>query len=107
MWSGARAVAWRWRPVHGGMLEAKEDPGQAIQREIKEELDVEVIPGRKLSTVTWEYPGKKIGLIPIICELRFNQISLREHQQYAWYSLPEIEKLDLLEADRAILTQLD
>ena len=91
----------------GGKLEPKEDAGEAIQRELKEELDVEVIPGRRLTTVSWEYPGKKIGLIPIICELRFNQISLKEHRQYAWYSLEEIRKLNILEADRVILTQLD
>lgn len=91
----------------GGKMEPKEEPGQSIQRELKEELDVEVLPKRQLTTAIWEYPGKKVGLIPIICELRLSQIRLREHRDYAWFSLKEIAEADLLEADRAILNQLD
>ena len=88
-------------------MEPKEEPAQAIRRELKEELDVEVIPSRILTTSIWEYPGKKVGLIPIICELRFSQVSLREHLEFGWFSIRELEQLDLLEADRAILNQLD
>lgn len=91
----------------GGKMEPREEPGQSIQRELKEELDLEVIPIRNLTTAIWEYPGKKVGLIPIICELRFSQIRLREHRDYGWFSLKEVVEKDLLEADRAILNQLD
>jgi 8-oxo-dGTP diphosphatase len=91
----------------GGKMEHGEKPGKAVQRELKEELDVEVIPMRILRTTIWEYPDKKVGLIPIICELRLSQIRLREHDNYGWFSLQELMEMDLLEADKAILNQLD
>lgn len=91
----------------GGKMESGEEPGQAVQRELKEELDVEVIPSRMLTTIIWEYPEKKVGLIPIICELRLRQIRLREHEGYGWFSMKELNEIDLLEADKLILNQLD
>lgn len=90
----------------GGKVEPDEQPEQAIRRELREELEIEVATRRILSTTVWEYPGKKIGLIPIICELRLNHIRLREHRDHGWFFLEELGKIDLLEADRAILNQL-
>lgn len=90
----------------GGKVEDGEAPAAAIKRELAEELAVSVEPGEILNTVIWQYPGKKVGLIPIICELRFNQIRLWEHSRYGWFYPAEFDKLDLLEADRVILNQL-
>ncbi len=91
----------------GGKVELDETPFEAIQRELREELDIELSPKQLLNTVEWEYPGKKIALVPIICELRLSEIRLLEHRDYGWFFLKEISSLDLLEADRAILKQLN
>ncbi len=90
----------------GGKLEVGESPNEAIKREVKEELNLDVLPMAQLSALEWEYPGKKVGLIPIICELRLSDIRLREHHNYGWFSFKELEQLDLLAADRVILNQL-
>ena len=90
----------------GGKIEEGESATDAIVREMREELNAEVVPGAKLNMVEWEYPNKKIGLIPIICELRSSVIHLREHQDQGWFYREELNDLDLLEADIAILNQL-
>ena len=90
----------------GGKLEANESPGEAIKRELKEELNVQINPKQILATVVWEYPNKKVGLIPIICELRSKVIHLREHRGHGWFVIDEMRERDLLEADKTILNQL-
>lgn len=91
----------------GGKLRKGENALQAIQREIKEELALDVVPVEELQTVFWEYSQKKIALVPVICKIRSGGIILSEHCDFIWLTIDEVKKLDILEADRAILKQLN
>lgn len=90
----------------GGKLHSGESAQKAIVREIHEELQVEIAPVKQLQEIVWEYPDKKICLIPIICEIRSGKLSLVEHSLHQWVSLVEMMELNVLEADREIVKTL-
>jgi 8-oxo-dGTP diphosphatase len=84
----------------GGKVEAGESHKACIIREIKEELDIEILVKTSLSP--HEYQGK-IRLIPFICEWVNGQISLSEHAAYQWIEPDELSNQDWAEADIAIV----
>ena len=91
----------------GGKLADGETASDAIVREMQEELGVLVVPIRELQDVYWEYPNKKIALVAVICEIRLGELSLREHVNVKWLGLDEMKKMNVLEADRLIIQQLE
>lgn len=91
----------------GGKLAGNESPRQAIEREIAEELGIKVKALSELPQVFWEYPDKKIGLVPVICEIRSGEIHLHEHLEARWLRYEELGKMNVLEADRLIIKQLE
>ncbi len=91
----------------GGKLTAGESASDAIVREMQEELGVLVAPIRELDEVHWEYPNKKIALVPVICEIRSGELCLKEHVNVKWLGLNEMKKMNVLEADRLIIQQLE
>lgn len=91
----------------GGKLLRDESASDAIQREMLEELDLEVAPLQEGPTVFWEYPHKKIALVPVKCEIRSGKLRLREHVKSGWLSLEEMNGMNVLEADLLIIKQLE
>ncbi len=91
----------------GGKLTPGETPADAIVREMQEELGVLVFPVKEMEPVYWEYPNKKIALVAVICEIRSGELSLREHVDVKWLGLNEMKKMNVLEADRLIIQQLE
>lgn len=90
----------------GGKVKAGESDSEAIIREIREELGLEVNPGEILPTVFWEYPGKKIALVPVICEISSGTMHLHEHLDYEWLGVNGMDQLEILGADREIINHL-
>ncbi len=90
----------------GGKLKEGENASQAIVREIKEELGVEVEAISELTAVEFSYPNKKIVLVPVICEIRLGEILLKEHVDAQWMGPHDVKKHDILEADRLIIHNL-
>lgn len=87
----------------GGKVQSGETAEEAIIREIREELSLEVNTIQRLPRVEWEYSDKKIGLLPIICEIRSGNLQLHEHRSQLWLSLLSLPDLNILEPDRLII----
>ena len=90
----------------GGKMEEGETKKQTIIREIKEELNMDIIPGKELETVEHEYPDFNLTMHSFICESLNNEVFLTERIDYKWLSISELVNLDWAGADIPIVQQL-
>lgn len=83
----------------GGKIEAGETARQALEREIREELDCEVEVGEELTTTTHAYDFGDIQLTTFWCELRAGIPRLTEHSEVRWIKGAELNSIDWAPAD--------
>lgn len=87
----------------GGKIEDNESEIDCIQREIKEELDIEIEVGKRLTPSIYSYPDFSIELIPYISTYLKGKLTLKEHKQFLLLTKNELKDLDWAEADVAIV----
>ncbi|RYM34193.1 (deoxy)nucleoside triphosphate pyrophosphohydrolase [Brumimicrobium glaciale] len=90
----------------GGKLEEGESEEQAIVREIKEELNIEILPVKKISSHVHDYGDFKINLIAYLCDYVAGEIKLLEHQDYKFVEFDKLLDFDLADADIPIIEKL-
>ncbi|SDY38749.1 8-oxo-dGTP diphosphatase [Ruminococcaceae bacterium YAD3003] len=84
----------------GGKIEEGESPEHAIAREIKEELNADIIVGDLLITVEHDYPNFHLSMDCFWAELApDSKMELLEHEAAKWLSIDEIDTVDWLPAD--------
>jgi 8-oxo-dGTP diphosphatase len=88
----------------GGKLEAGEDTLQALGREIREELGLEIISARPLIKVRHAYPDKEVLLDVWRIGGWEGQAHGREGQPIAWVAPKRLGEYAFPEADRPIVT---
>jgi 8-oxo-dGTP diphosphatase len=86
----------------GGKVEPFENIFDAIKRELKEELIIEVTPIK----ILLEYDYKKYNLCFIECALGSNKIILNEHLNFTWISKQDFEFYDFLDGDNIFINSL-
>ncbi|MBN1984810.1 MAG: NUDIX domain-containing protein [Prolixibacteraceae bacterium] len=96
----------RWE-FPGGKVHRGESAENCIHREIAEELEIEIDILERLKPVEFDYGFKKIMLIPFLCSAKYFPIKLNEHVQYKWVEFSDVECLDLLEADKKLISQTE
>lgn len=87
----------------GGKIEAGETPEQALIREIKEELDVEVIVGDLLHTVEYDYPKFYLRMHCFFCTMKSGDLKLREHEAARWLTKETLDSVKWLPADLEVI----
>lgn len=90
----------------GGKIEKEENEAQALIREIKEELNIDIQPLKKISAHIHDYGTFQINLIAFMCEYVSGEIKLLEHKNFEFISLKEISSYDMAEADLPIIEKL-
>ncbi len=91
----------------GGKVEAEETLEQALIREIKEELNLDVEVTESLLTVEHAYPNFNIELATFMCVTKtIEELALSEHQDVQWCAIDELEQLDWAAADIPIVKYL-
>ena len=90
----------------GGKGESGEDPREALVREIREELRVDIVPGAEIGVVEHEYPNISIRMQCFWAEIWEGSPVLTEHENAKWISADELEQVDWLPADRKILPKI-
>ena len=86
----------------GGKIVEGESQEECIVREIYEELGIEIVICRKMEEVDYDYGHKKIRLIPFICDTLEEMPILTEHIAFRWVGKPDLENMDLCEADMIV-----
>lgn len=88
----------------GGKINEGESPEGCLQRELLEELGLEVEVGRALPLVTHRYPDFTITLYPFLCHIGLStEITLNEHDRVAWILPEELANIDWAEADVGVM----
>ena len=90
----------------GGKVEEGEDPREALRRELKEELDVEVEVGRLFDAVFYSYPEFPILLLVYRCRVEKGSPKPIECHDLRWVTLKELEALAMPPADDPIRKHL-
>ena len=90
----------------GGKLEAGETGVEALQRELREELDMEVVVGDLLETVEYDYPQFHLTMHCYLCQLAKEEFVLKEHEAARWLGKNQLDEVDWLPADEGIVEKL-
>lgn len=96
--TGDQNVLGRWE-FPGGKVEVGEDEKHAIEREIKEEFDLDIKAIKFITNNVCEYPSKTIDLRLYECEYIKGEFNLHDHSEYRFVSEDEILNYDLCPAD--------
>ena len=83
----------------GGKIEQGETEEEALIREIKEEMNMDIEVISKFDEHIHEYPEKQIKLIAFNCLKTSDTYELLEHEADAWITPEELEKYEFAPAD--------
>lgn len=92
----------RWE-FPGGKVEKGESDHEALLREINEEMDWDVYVGRKIGTITHDYPDFTIELTAYLCKGGEGKFTMFEHLDAKWLSAEDLSTLAWTDADRKIV----
>jgi len=90
----------------GGKVEKGETIAQALARELKEEVNIEVLTCQPLTIIHHDYGDKKVYLEVFVVDNYTGEPSAQEGQQQSWFSYEEIKHLDYPKANEAIIAKL-
>lgn len=91
----------------GGKMEPGETPQQALARELKEELAVDVNVGDFLCTVDYDYPTFHLTMHCFYCSLIGGELTLLEHEAAKWLNMSELHTVNWLPADVDVVKSLE
>nr|WP_303210105.1 (deoxy)nucleoside triphosphate pyrophosphohydrolase [Methanobrevibacter smithii] len=83
----------------GGKIESGETKEQALVREIKEELNIEISVDKFAIDIEYQYPNFYLFMSCFICSIKEGSIELLEHNDGKWITKEELNTLNWLPAD--------
>lgn len=92
----------------GGKLEVGESPAEALRREIKEEMNLDLLVDDKalFMTVEHQYPDFYLTMHSFICPVADRVFEKLEHHHALWLTTDQLGTLDWAEADIPIMEKL-
>lgn len=83
----------------GGKIEPGETPEQALARELKEELNIDVEVHELISKIIDEYETQILHIDTYRCSLINGEPTLSEHINMKWSNKNELDSLEFSKAD--------
>ena len=96
--TGDPNVLGKWE-FPGGKVELDEDEIHAIEREIREEFELEIKAKEFLTNNVCVYPTKTVDLRLYSCDYIKGEFKLHDHSEIAWVCKKDLIKYDLAPAD--------
>lgn len=90
----------------GGKVEERESPVAALERELREELAIDVAVGAPLTFAVHEEPGMRIILLFFAASLGNAQPQALEGQEIAWVTVMDLASYPTPPADAGLVAQL-
>ena len=90
----------------GGKIESGETPREALVREIREELDTEVIVGDLIDTIEYDYPAFHLSMDCFWCTIREGDLTLKEAEAARWLNADTIDSVNWLPADQGLIEKI-
>ena len=92
----------------GGKIEAGEDNHTALERELREEMDMHITISEQdyFMTINHTYPDFAITMHCYLCKLANPQFVMKEHVDAKWMLPQEMNTLDWAPADYPILEKI-
>ncbi|MEO8308827.1 MAG: 8-oxo-dGTP diphosphatase MutT [Pseudomonadota bacterium] len=97
--------AGRWE-FPGGKIEAGESPHDALLRELREELGIQVQAAQSLGQFTHAYADRSVEIDLWLVTQFAREPQGLDGQALRWVSIDELAACDLLEADRPMIEPL-
>ena len=90
----------------GGKVEAGESPEEALRREIREELEVEVNVGDLIDTIEYDYPAFHLSMKCYACTIAGGSPHLLEHEAARWLTAGQLDSVAWLPADITLIPKI-
>lgn len=90
----------------GGKIEPGETPQEALIREIKEELDIEIDVKDFLETVEYDYPEFHLSMDCFFCTIKSGEVVLKEHEAAKWLTSEKLDSVEWLPADQGLIRSI-
>ncbi len=90
----------------GGKVEPGESSKEALAREIKEELDMEIEVGDYLETVEYDYTRFHLSMDCFFCTIKSGELVLKVHEAAKWLTVDNLDSVDWLPADKGLIESI-
>ena len=90
----------------GGKIEEGETPQEALQREIMEELNTEIKVRELVDTIEYDYPTFHLSMDCFWAEVVSGELVLKEHEAAKWLKREELDSVEWLPADIALIEEV-
>ncbi|MBP1889101.1 8-oxo-dGTP diphosphatase [Clostridium moniliforme] len=90
----------------GGKIEKGETREEALKREIKEELELDINILEFLNTIEYDYPNFHLTMHSFICEITGGELVLNAHNDVKWIKFNELENQEWIPADILVVNAL-
>lgn len=91
----------------GGKVEVGETPKQALIREIKEELEIDIKVGDLIDTIKYDYPTFHLSMDCFWCEIIQGELKLVEAEAARWLTKDELYDVQWLPADISLIAKIE
>ncbi len=90
----------------GGKIEEGETPQEALVREIREELETDIVVGELIDTIEYDYPTFHLSMDCFWAEIISGDLVLKEHEAAKWLTKNELYSVDWLPADITLIDKI-